>query len=52
MGTVFAHNAKAYAKWRRFVERSAGRKVGATGLELEAQVMALARTNPEYVVVT
>ena len=52
MGTVFASNGKAYAKWRRSIDRAAGQTVGLTGAALEAAVMALARTNPEYVVVT
>jgi hypothetical protein len=51
MAVVFAHNGKAYQRWRRSVDRKLGNRTGLTGLALEAKVMTLARTNPEYVVV-
>ena len=51
MGVVFAYNAKAYARWRRAMDKLAGKSPGLTGAGLEAAVKSLALTNPEYVVV-
>lgn len=48
---VFASNGKAYTKWRRSIDRRLGQRIGATGAALEAQIMSLRVTNPEYVVV-
>ena len=50
MGVLFAHNGKTYARWRRAMDKLAGRTQGLTGAALEAQVKSLALTNPEYVV--
>lgn len=51
MGTIFAHQQRQYERWRRSVDRSAGRVQGAVGAALEAQIRSLAMTNPEYVTV-
>lgn len=50
MGTVFAHNVKAYRSWRRTMDRHAGRKASLSAEALEATVRSLATTHPEYVV--
>lgn len=50
-GTIFASNQRAFASWQRSRDRERGRAPGLTGKSLEAAVMTLARSNPEYVVV-
>lgn len=49
MAYVFAHDGTAYRRWRTKVERQTSRQTGLTGAALEAAVMALAQTHPEYV---
>lgn len=53
LGTAIYHDRKAHNDWRRKVARrdAAERPVGASGAALEAQVMALALTNPDLVAV-
>lgn len=51
VGTIFAHDQKAAARWRRSLARQDGHQVGLTGAALEGAVATLARSNPEYVVV-
>jgi len=53
MGAIFASGKagqKAYSRWRTRLDHAAGRSRGLTGAHLEAAVMGLAATNPEYVV--
>jgi hypothetical protein len=54
MGVIFASSKageRAYHRWRRSVDRDGGRSASLEGASLEGAVMALAVTNPEYVVI-
>lgn len=50
IGYLAAHDKRIYSKWvnRR---RKGRQQVGLTGQALEAAIMGLARSHPEYVVV-
>lgn len=50
MGTVFAHNLRAYRAWRRKMDQAAGRRASLSAEALEATIRHLASTHPEYVV--
>lgn len=50
MGTGFAHDGKAYSRWRRRIDRQSGRSSALSPVALDAAVRSLAATNPEYVV--
>lgn len=54
MAAIFASSRagdRAYQRWRGKVDSVGGRSRSLAGQALEGAVMALARTNPEYVVV-
>lgn len=53
IGTLVAHDRKAANKWKAMKGRltAASGGGGLTGAALERQVMALAASHPEYVVV-
>jgi hypothetical protein len=48
LGTIFAHDAKSYGSWSRRARRA---EPAVSARSLEAAVMGLAATHPEYVVI-
>ena len=50
VGTIVAHDRQAYSRWQSVRRRRAGQSEALTAAALEAGVMALARSHPEYVV--
>jgi hypothetical protein len=51
LGTIFAHDAKQFARWRNRSTRKAHREPGLTGLALEAAVRRVASLFPDNVIV-
>lgn len=51
LGTVFAHNMKAWRAWLRRSREPGQRPVGLSGANLERAVMALRLTHPDIVAV-
>lgn len=51
VGTIFAHDQKAYSRWTRRPKARARKQHGLTGAALEAAVMRIAQRFPDNVVV-
>jgi hypothetical protein len=51
VGYVIARDRRAAQRWDRRVARRQRRSAGLSGASLEAAIMGLAATHPEYVVV-
>lgn len=50
IGTVFAHDAREYTRWRNRRRAASGKTRGLVGAELEAAVMRIAKLFPNQVI--